>query len=152
MIVIDDEGNNHGELSRSDALDLAKEKGLDLVIVSRNKDSIVTKITDIAKYKYEKSKKLKKNKGKSAQHKEVWFKPNIQDRDMFIKLDKTKEFIKKGGTVKLTLRSDRKNRLPLNEMYNVMNKIIETVSEFAKPINTINREGRNLSITVKSIK
>ena len=83
-------------------------------------------------------------------NKEIWFKPNIQERDLMLKLNKSKEFVNKGGVVKLTLRGDRKTSYAT--MNEVMNKIFETVSEFAKPINTISREGKNLSITIKAIK
>lgn len=137
-------------ISKEEALSLANDRELDLVIVSKHGDQVVARIADLSKLKYEKSKKLKKNKGKSAGQKEIWFRPNIQERDMMLKLEKVKEFLDKGGNVKLTLKSDRK--VPYNVMVEVMNNIVEKVSVFAKPINTITREGRNLSITVKALK
>lgn len=69
---------------------------------------------------------------------------------MQLKLEKAKEFLDKGGNVKILLKSDR--RVPYNVMNDVMNKIVENVTQFAKPINSITREGRNLSITIKALK
>lgn len=150
MNVIDNEGNNLGEISRNEALNIARDRELDLVVVSKNGDKVVARITDLAKLKYEKSKKLKKNKGKTVQNKEIWFKPNIQERDMRLKLEKAKEFLEKGGVVKLKLKSDKK--IPYTVMEETMRKIIELSSEFSKPINSLSREGRDMSLTIKALK
>lgn len=150
MTVIDSEGVNLGVLKTEDALKIAKEKDLDLIIVSKSGEKAVARIIDIAKLKYEKSKKQKKNKGKNVQNKEIWFKPNIQERDLQLKLNKAKEFLEKGGNVKLLLKADRK--VPYNIMNDVMNKIVENAIVFSKPINTLTREGRNMSITIKALK
>lgn len=150
MNVIDNEGVNLGLISRNEALNIARDRELDLVIVSKNGENVVARITDLSKLKYEKSKKLKKNKGKTVQNKEIWFKPNIQERDMRLKLEKAKEFLEKGGVVKLTLKADRK--VPYNVMEETMKKIIEISSEFSKPINSLSREGRHMSLTIKALK
>ena len=55
--LIDDEGNNFGVISTSDALDRAAEAGLDLVEVSPNVDPPVCKIMDCGRFKYEQQKK-----------------------------------------------------------------------------------------------
>jgi len=150
-MVIDENGQNLGVLSREEALRLAEERELDLVIVSKTKDNVVARIADVAKLKYEKSKKQKKQK--NVQNKEIWFKPNIQERDLILKLEKAKELLEKGGNVKLTLRNEKSRKRVSNEvMYETMKHIVELTNEFAKPINTITREGRNLSITIRSIK
>lgn len=150
VLVIDETGNNLGLLDTSEAIRIANEKELDLVLVSKQDDVVVTRIADVAKLKYEKTKKLKKNKSRNVQNKEWWFKPSIQDRDLILRLEKVKKFVEKGGNAKLTLRYVAKT--PYNQMYDTMNKIVSEVSQFAKPINTITKEGRNLSITVKALK
>lgn len=148
--MIDDNGVNLGVLEKSEALEIAYSKNLDLVIVSRNENSVVARITDLAKFKYEKSKKSKKNKGKSNQNKEIWFRANIQERDLLMKLEKAKEFISKGSMVKLTLKGEKKVSYLM--MREVMDKIVLNIIDFAKPINSIANEGRNLSITIKALK
>ena len=54
--VIDEDGGQLGVLSRNEALDLAAERGLDLVEVSPNADPPVCKIVDWGKYNYQKTK------------------------------------------------------------------------------------------------
>ncbi len=149
LILIDDQGNNLGKVSRDEALRMAREKELDLILVSDNAANPVAKIEELSKAKYEKIKKLKKNaKGKSEQ-KEWWFYPNIQERDMEIRLEKIKEFVLKGqGTAKLTLKARGKTSPLL--MQETMAKMKEKSVEFAKIVTDITREGRNLSIIIRS--
>jgi len=149
FMLIDDEGNNLGKVTREEALRMAKEKELDLILVSDNPKNPVAKIEELSKAKYEKIKKLKKNaKGKSEQ-KEWWFYPNIQDRDMDIRLEKIKDFVLKGqGTAKLTLKARGKTSPIL--MQETIVKLKEKSLQFSKIVTDITREGRNLSIIIRS--
>ncbi len=150
-MVIDENGENLGEMDKLDALNLAKSKELDLIVVSSRPDGVsVTKIGDIAKSKYEKTKKLRKNKGKSSEMKEWWFKPQIQERDLEIRLEKIRKFlVKGGGTAKLTVKFVKKT---MPEQMNItMRTIQEKIAAFAKPISEVAREGRNQSIIIKSL-
>jgi translation initiation factor IF-3 len=130
-------------------LSMAREKGLDLILVSDNPANPVAKIEELSKAKYEKIKKLKKNAKTKAETKEWWFYPNIQDRDMEIRLEKVKEFIAKGGgTAKLTLKARGKTSPAL--MQETMAKIKEKSLTFSKLTTDITREGRNLSLIIRS--
>jgi translation initiation factor IF-3 len=147
MVVIDAEGNNLGVLSKFDALNLAKEAELDLVLVSPNANPPVARIVDYSKLKYERSKKARKGQTKPIENKEWWFSPTIADRDLQIKLEKVKDFLSKGGNAKLTVKW-KKRTLP-EQIKGVMDKILIQSAEFAKPMSEVLREGRNLSILVK---
>ncbi|CAG1022936.1 Translation initiation factor IF-3 [Patescibacteria group bacterium] len=147
MVVIDAEGNNLGVLSKFDALNLAKEAELDLVLVSPNANPPVARIVDYSKLKYERSKKARKGQTKPIENKEWWFSPTIADRDLQIKLEKVKDFLSKGGNAKLTVKW-KKRTLP-EQIKGVMDKILVQSAEFAKPMSEVLREGRNLSILVK---
>lgn len=147
MVVIDGEGNNLGVLTKFDALNIAREAELDLVLVSPNAKPPVARIVDYSKLKYERSKKARKSQSKQMENKEWWFSPTISDRDIQIKLEKAKEFIVKGGNAKLTVKWKRK-ALP-EQMNAVMDKILIQIADFAKPVSEVLREGRNLSILVK---
>lgn len=150
LVVIDEVGNNLGEISREEALAMAREKELDLILVSAKDNNNVAKIGDLSKMKYEKAKKLKNNKSGNTETKEWWFKPNIQERDLQIKIEKVKKFITKGGSAKLTVRYASK--VSPQTMNDAMQKIIAAITEFGRPISEVLREGRNLSITIKSVK
>jgi translation initiation factor IF-3 len=144
--VIDDIGNNLGELSKAEALNLAKEKGLDLVLISKSPEGDVAKIIDFAKFKYLQSKKSK-NKGKTVTLKEWQFKPKIEEFHAGLKLKKVKEYLSKGGKVKITVRSVRGTNY--EDMKETMEKIIEMSSSFSVTDTPINKEGRNISVFLK---
>ena len=150
MVVIDNEGVNLGSLQREKAMDIAYDRGLDLVLVSPNSNPPVARIADWAKFKYERSKKLRKNKGKTQELKEWWFKPSIEDRDIQLKLDKVKKFVDKGGLAKLTVKYVNKT-LP-EAIKATMDKIMVHVTDNLKPTSEVTKEGRNLSIFVKTNK
>lgn len=149
-MVIDENGQNLGEMGKREALELAYSKELDLIVVSKGDKVVVARIGDVSKVKYEKAKKIRKSKASASAHKEWWFKPNIQERDLEIRLQKVKKFLDKGGTAKLTLRYIPRAKVPAEQMLVVMNMISSKVGEFAKIITPSTKEGRNLSILVKS--
>ncbi|HET9232668.1 MAG TPA: translation initiation factor IF-3, partial [Candidatus Eisenbacteria bacterium] len=86
--VVDDEGNQLGVMSSRDALNLARERGLDLVEVSPLASPPVCRIMDYGKFKYEASKRANKDKKKQhrVQVKEIKFKVKIDDHDFDFKV------------------------------------------------------------------
>jgi len=148
MMVIDEAGINLGLLTKAEAIDIAKEKELDLVLVSPNATTPVAKIVDWAKFKYEKSKKLRKNKSKTLENKEWWFKPLIEDRDIKLKLQQVKRFVEKGGTAKLTVKYVP--RTPFETIKATMDRLLTLTEELVKVTSEISKEGKNLSILVKT--
>lgn len=147
MVVIDPEGNNLGVLTKFDALNAARELELDLVLVSPSAKPPVARIVDYSKLKYERSKKARKGQSKQIENKEWWFSPTINERDIQIKLAKAKDFLVKGGNAKLTVKWKRK--ATPEQLKSVMDKILIQITDFAKPVSEVLREGRNLSILVK---
>lgn len=147
VVVIDENGENLGLKDRLEALDIARERELDLVLVSPNLENPVAKIVDFSKFKYEKSKKLRKNKGKTLETKEWWFKPNIGDRDIDMKLENVKKYLKKGGTAKLTIKYVHKT--PYEMLKLTFDRVLAKAEVFTKPLGEPAKEGRNISILVK---
>ncbi|BBA85229.1 translation initiation factor IF-3 [endosymbiont of Sipalinus gigas] len=87
-----------------DALDKANELSLDLILINSNSIPTIYKIMDYGKYIYEKKKKIKNNKIKKINVKEIKIKINIYERDYQIKLKKILDFLKKKNKVKITLK------------------------------------------------
>lgn len=129
-----------------EALNLAKESDMDLVVISKGGNDTVAKIIDFSKFKYIQNKK-KKGSSKSSVVKEWWFKPKIEDHDINIKLKKAKTYLEKGAKVKITVRSIR--RTTRDDMYNTLERVLELSKEFAEKASDINKEGRNLSVFLK---
>ncbi len=103
--VIDQNGENLGELSKDEALQLARDAELDLFVIADKGDIPVAKILDYGKYKFEQSKKekgQKKNKAR-ADYKEVKMRYNIGIGDYNTKLQHSKKFLEKGLRVKLNI-------------------------------------------------
>lgn len=86
-------------------MEIAAEKGLDLVEISPNSKPVVCKILDYGKFKFEKGKKEKeaKKKQKVIVVKEIKLKPRIDTHDLEIKIKHIKEFLEKGNKVKVNV-------------------------------------------------
>ena len=94
-----------GVLPIADALNMAEDAGLDLVEISSNGATPITKIMDYGKYKYEQKKRAseaRKNQ-KTVEMKEVWVKPFIEENDLNIKMKKVFEFLDQGNKVKIAV-------------------------------------------------
>ncbi|WP_426288152.1 translation initiation factor IF-3 [Sphingomonas sp. PSPC2-2] len=104
--VIDQDGENLGMMYTREAMEQAREVGLDLVEVSPNADPPVAKFLDVGKFKYEAQKKanLARKSQKTQEIKEIKMRPNIDDHDYDTKMKKVLEFIDEGDKVKITLR------------------------------------------------
>jgi len=89
-----------------DAIDLARNSGLDLVEVSPNAEPPVCRIMDFGKYLFEQNKKAQQSKRKQTRvHvKEIKFRPGTDEGDYQIKLRKLTEFLEHGDKTKVTLR------------------------------------------------
>lgn len=129
---------------------MAKERGLDLVLISPKGDIPVARIIDWSKFKYEQSKKAKSTKGKNVKSKEWWFKASTNERDIEIKLKRVEESIKKGSVAKVVVRFARGTNF--NDMRETMNKILEKAGEFSERSSDVASEGRNLSVMLKNKK
>ncbi len=106
VVLIDHEGENQGEMSVSDALEIAVEAGLDLVEVSPNMSPPVCKILDYGKFKYQAQKKANeaRKKQKTIDIKEIKMRPNIDTHDYDVKMRAISRFFEQGDKVKVTLR------------------------------------------------
>ena len=92
-------------IDTSEAIERARNKGLDLVEISPAASPPVCKIMDYGKYKYQQSKKEKDTKKK--QHvihvKEIRLRPKIEAHDFNFKVSHARKFIEKGNKVKATV-------------------------------------------------
>ena len=106
MRVIEETGNMAGVMSVPSALDLAHQKGLDLVEIAPKANPPTCKIMDYGKWKFNLKKKEKSTKKKQAKVviKEIQVRPRTDDFDLNVKIKKAREFLLSGYKVKLHLR------------------------------------------------
>jgi len=104
--VIDDEGNQLGVMPTPQALEMAQERGLDLVEIAPMAAPPVARFLDFGQYKYELTKKEKENKRRqrSVTFKEVRLSPKIGVGDFDTKVHRAVEFLSDGDRIKVTVR------------------------------------------------
>lgn len=116
MRLIDQDANQLGVVSITEALRLAKEAELDLVEVANTAVPPVCRIMDFSRYKYDQEKKEKeaRKKQKVIHLKEVKFHPFIEENDYQVKLHSIERFLKEGDKAKVTMvfRGREMNHVP----------------------------------------
>lgn len=146
--VINDEGEKIGIISRADALNMASEKNLDLVLVSPNAEPPVCKVMNYGKHKFEQAKREKeaKKKQKVLELKEIRVTPNIEDHDFAFKTKNAKRFLEEGNKVKITVkfRGREVNNVKMGEA--VLKKFIEELAEVSSVEKAPKLEGRNMFV------
>ena len=105
MLVIDDEGQKLGTIPIHQALQMARDEGLDLVEVAPNANPPVCRILDYGKFKYEQSKKERDahKHQKQVQVREVRFKSKIGAHDLDFKAKVIGKLLKAGDKVKVSV-------------------------------------------------
>jgi len=103
--LIDEEGNQVGVIPTRDALEMARQRGLDLVEVAPNAMPPVCRLMDYGKFRYEQSRKERESR--KHQHvvelKEVRIRPKIDDHDLETKGRNAAKFLDHGDKVKLSV-------------------------------------------------
>jgi len=99
---IGDDGTQYGIISSSEALKIAREHGLDLVLIAPNAKPPVCKVMDYGKFKYQQEKKKKeaRKNQKVIEVKEIKLSVKIAQNDINYKIKHAREFIESGKHVK----------------------------------------------------
>ena len=132
--VISSSGKQLGVISIREALNHAEDEGFDLVEVSPDAIPPVCKIIDYGKLKYkeQKSKKEAKRKQKIIEVKEIKMRPGINKHDYEVKIKALSKFIACGNKVKVSLRFRGREMEHQNLGMELLKKLTEEVSEYAK--------------------
>ncbi|MFY9174622.1 MAG: translation initiation factor IF-3 [Peptococcia bacterium] len=146
--LVSDTGEQLGIMSPKEALQIALQKGLDLVEIAPTAKPPVCKIMDIGKYKYEQSKREReaRKKQRIINVKEVKYRPNIEDHDFEVKTKNAIRFLKDGDKVKVTIMF-RGREVSHPELGR---EILDRVASYVKDVATIEKnpklEGRNMTM------
>ena len=118
--VIDELGGQLGVLETKKALEMAQERGFDLVEVSPVAKPPVTKFMDYGSFKYQKEKQLKKQKSqsKSKDVKSIRMSMKIGEHDKDTKLKQANNFLNKGHKIKVVSK-DKEISLQLLQAFNI---------------------------------
>tara|TARA_B100000579_G_scaffold406206_1_gene392471 strand:+ start:538 stop:1083 length:546 start_codon:yes stop_codon:yes gene_type:complete len=151
--VISSDGKNLGTLSTQEAINIAKQEGLDLIEISPNANPPVCKIIDIGKYKYDLQKKANKSKKKQKviNLKEIKLRPVTEIHDYNFKIKNAQRFLTKGDKVKFTVQFKGREMQHTQLGYDLMKRIINDTSSLGKVEVQPKFEGRQIVMIVQSL-
>jgi translation initiation factor IF-3 len=151
--VVDEEGAQLGVMPTPRALEMAQERGLDLVEVAPMAAPPVVKFLDFGQYKYDLTKREKeaKRKQRSVTFKEVRLSPKIGTGDFDTKVHRAIEFLEDGDRIKVTVRF-RGRELTHPELgRNLLARFVERVKDHGVAERTPLLEGKSMHITMASL-
>ncbi len=148
--LIDDQGNQLGIVPTPEAMNMAKERGLDLVEVAPQANPPVCKLLDYGKYKFELEKKNRESKKKQKQLrlKEIRMQPKIETHDLQFKTKHIREFLEEGNKVKVTVRFRGREMAHTELGRDVLERILEELGEGYNLERRPSMEGRFMSMIV----
>lgn len=147
--VIDEEGEQLGTLPTSKALQMARERELDLLMVAPNSQPPVCRLVDYGKYKYEQIKKDKKvRKGQKGLLREVRLRPKIEEHDLQAKITKTRELLAEGNKVKITVRFRGREIVYPELGWQVLKRVAEALKDEAVASSQPSKDARNIALTL----
>ena len=151
--VISDDGQNLGTLSTQEGINIAKQKGLDLIEISPNANPPVCKIIDIGKYKYDLQKKANKAKKKQkiVNLKEVKLRPVTETHDYNFKIKNAQKFLSKGDKVKFTVLFKGREMQHTHLGHELMQRIIKDMNALGKVEVQPKFEGRQIIMIVQPL-
>jgi translation initiation factor IF-3 len=152
--VIANDGEQLGILKTQDALRIAYDKGLDLVMVASQSDPPVCKIIDYGKYCFERDKREKEAKKKQTiiEIKELQLTCKIGQHDIDTKLKHARRFIGDGNKVRVVVKFRGREMQHTEIGYDLMNSFLEALSDVASADKQPVLEGYNLTVTISPIK
>ena len=136
--VVDEKATQIGVVSKQEALQIAQEAGLDLVLVAPRANPPVAKIVNFSKFKYQQSQKNKssKKKQKSVDIKEIRFTPFIAEGDYQTRIKKAREFLEAGNKVRLNVKFVGRQITKKDFGDNLMARAVDDLYDYA----TVERE------------
>lgn len=148
--LIDHEGTQVGVTDTSQAMQMARDVGLDLVEISPNANPPVCKILDYGKFKYEKKKKDHEAKKKQVvvKVKEVQLRPNTDEHDLDYKFKNVRTFLEEGDKAKITMMFRGREVAYVDSGYKTMQRLIQELGDMAIVEAPPKLEGKKLIMVV----
>ena len=151
--VINSDGKNLGTLATQEAINIAKQEGLDLIEISPNANPPVCKIIDIGKYKYDLQKKANKAKKKQKiiNLKEIKLRPVTEIHDYNFKIKNAQKFLEKGDKVKFTVKFRGREMQHTHLGNKLMDRIINDTAKYGKIEVKPKLEGKQIIMIIQPL-
>nr|YP_009397614.1 translation initiation factor 3 [Dipterosiphonia australica]ARW66800.1 translation initiation factor 3 [Dipterosiphonia australica] len=146
--LIDYLGKQLGIYSSEEALSIALNQGLDLVVISEKSIPPVCKIIDYGKYKFNQEKKAKEAKKKqhNASIKEVKMRYKIENHDYNVRLNQALRFLQAGDKVKATITFRGREVQHTNLAIELLNKMAKNLNEISTVQQIPTKDGKNITM------
>ncbi|MGB2982249.1 MAG: translation initiation factor IF-3 [Candidatus Bipolaricaulia bacterium] len=143
--VIDDAGENLGVMTTSDAKELARSKGFDLVEVAPQASPVVCRIVDYGKYHYQQEKRDRKQQ-RRTKLKEVKFTIKIGEHDFQTKLNRARDFLSRGDMVRVSIFFRGREVVHASRGREMLKRVEENLKDIARAEGQPAAKGRILQI------
>ena len=154
ILLIGEDGEQLGKITVDRAFELAKESGLDVVVVAEKADPPVCRILDYGRLRYDQKRKLKNQKKKqhAQKMKEIKFHVNVDIHDYNYKIDHAKEFLGKGYKVKLSLVFRGREAAHKAIGFEIIERAISTLEGIGQAENKPVLSGKTIAISMNPCK
>lgn len=144
--LISDNGDQLGVKTKQEALKMAEDANLDLVLVAPKAKPPVAKIMDYGKYRFELQKKQReaRKKQKVVNIKEVRLSPTIDTNDFNTKMKNARKFLSKGDKVKVSIRFKGRAITHKDIGCDVLNRFAEATEDVATVESKAKMDGRSM--------
>jgi translation initiation factor IF-3 len=148
--VIGDDGIRVGILPTYEAIQLAKDKGLDLVEVNPKADPPVCKVMDFGKYKYEQKKSAAESRRNAVVVlvKEIVVRPKTDDHDLETKIRHIRRFLEDGNKAKISVRFRGREITHPEQGQEVLDEILKSLEGLFVLEQRPNIEGKQMSMLI----
>lgn len=144
--LIGAESEQLGIVDRNEALQMAREAGLDLVEVAATAEPPVCRIMDYGRFKYEAQKKKQEAKKRQTviQIKEIKLRPKTDEHDYQTKVNHIRRFIEEGDRCKVTIFFRGREIVHKDRGQTMLDRVVEDTKDVAKVEQEARAEGRTL--------
>ena len=151
LLVIDENGEKLGLISKIDAIAKARAVELDLILVAAKANPPVAKILDYGKWMYEQKKALSKNKssGKAKEMKGVRLGVRIAEGDLETRAKQGRDFLEKGHKLRVVLQFRGREMAHFDLALAKMKEFAKRVSEVSSIEELPKKMGRQLIMILK---
>lgn len=154
MRVVDDTGKQIGVMSKAEALQIAGDRGVDLVEIAPLAKPSVCKIIDFKKFKYLEAKKDREGKAASGkvEIKEIRFSPFIATGDMNSRLERIKDILGDGDRVKIVVKFTGRQITKVEFGHDLIKKILVALEGLATADGVAKLQGKQLFLIINPTK
>lgn len=144
--MISDDGEQLGVISRDEALEKAREAGLDLVEVAPTEKPPVCRIMDFGKFKYQQKKRLHKGHTHHGKNKEIRLRPKIGEHDFMTKVNRARKFLGERDKVICSVIFRGRENAHVDEGFKLVERLVKELAEIAKVEQAPAMQGRRIVV------